>query len=238
MRFIAGVLVTVAALVAGPALAADLPQYAPPSPPPVDTGLGGNFYLRGSAGLNGLWTSGVDYHCGCLSDGTAGQTQAGFGYSLGVGVGYETGTGLRADLTVDYLSNDHLTAHAGSGGTQYNLDASLRSTLVLANAYYDFGLGSLGLDNGGLGAYVGAGIGGAFNQVSDNTASPAPSGTSATPAAAVMAGLTYDMGAVVADVGYRGIYMPSISNESLDEPFYIRNAWINEVRTTLRYRFN
>ena len=53
-----------------------------------------------------------------------------------------------------------------------------------------------------------------------------------------MAGVTYDMGNMVADLGYRGIYMPTISNNSLTDPYYINNAWINEVRGTLRYRFN
>jgi hypothetical protein len=216
-------------------MAADLPM-APPmvNVPPVDTGLGGAFYLRGSVGLNGLWARDVTYHCGCGIDGTASITDPGYGYSFGAGFGYETGTGLRFDATVDYLANDHLKA---SDAPTFGLDMSLRSTIALANVYYDFGFGGAGAAAGGFGAYVGAGLGGAYNQVSDNAAAPAPSGNSFSPAAAVMAGLTYDMGNVVADVGYRGIYMPQISNNSLTEPFYVNNAWTNEVRGTLRYRF-
>lgn len=223
------VMLALAALVAGPVAAADLPQY---NPVPVDTGLGGSFYLRGSVGLNGLWAHNVDYACSC------GPTQfdiatAGYGYSFGAGFGYETGTGLRFDATLDYLDNQHLTTAAPS-----NIDLSLRSTIALANIYYDFGFSGQGSAAGGFGAYVGAGIGGAYNQVADNAAAPASPGNTYAPAGAVMAGVTYDMGNMVADLGYRGIYMPTISNNSLTDPYYINNAWINEVRGTLRYRFN
>ena len=232
MRSFAGVLVTVAALLAGPAVAADLPQYAPP-PVPVDNGMGGSFYLRGSAAASGIWGHDVDYACGCGAT-NFDFNRAGYGYSIGAGFGYETGTGLRADVTMDYLSTKRLESSGES-----NLNLNLRSTIALANVYYDFGLGNMGMGGmSGLGAYVGAGIGGAYNRVTDENDPIAPSGDSWSAAGAVMAGVTYDMGSMVADVGYRGIYMPQISNNNLDAPFTANNSWINEVRGTLRYRFN
>lgn len=232
-NFIAVVLVTVAALFAGQVMAADLPQYSPVvSPPPVDTGLGGSYYLRASAGFNGLWAHNVDYACGC------GSTQfdiasAGYGYSFGAGFGYETGDGLRFDGTIDYLANDHLKTAGAS-----NIELSLRSTIALANVYYDFGFGGASSAAGGFGGYVGAGIGGAYNQVADLASSPAPSGSSFTAAGALMTGVSYDMGNAVADIGYRLVYLPSISNDDLTKPYFINQAMIHEVRGTLRYRIN
>ena len=44
------------------------------------------------------------------------------------------------------------------------------------------------------------------------------------------------------DLGYRGIYMPQITNGDAAtgsaSPYYINNNFIHEVRGTLRYRFN
>ena len=233
MRNFAVVCVTVAALVAGPAVAADLPQY-PVAPPPVDNGMGGSFYLRASLGANALWAKDVTYEgCGCLVA-TNPVTGAGFGYSFGAGFGYEVGNGLRADVTIDQLNNDGLT-----DGT-YTLQ--LRSTIALANAYYDFGLGGMGM--GGLGGYVGAGIGGAYNATHvTGGAGAGPDGWNYTAAGALMAGVTYDMGSMVADLGYRAIFMPTITNGQGTigtgaTPYYVSNNVISEVRGTIRYRFN
>src|SRR6185369_11751227 len=107
---------------------------------------------RGSAGINLLWArEHVDTTgCTCLV-----ATAPGYGYSIGAGFGYETGTGLRFDGTVDYLSNDGLSDGFNT--------LSLRSTVALANVYYDIPLSGMGSAEGGWGAYVGAGLGGAYN---------------------------------------------------------------------------
>jgi hypothetical protein len=226
-KFFAGLSVAAAVLVAGPVLAADLPQYAPPPPPPVDNGLGGSFYLRASLGGNMLWTNNHVFGDAVGSDS---PTAAGYGYSYGVGFGYEAGNGLRADLTVDEIANDGLTDGIDT--------LHLRSTLALANAYYDFGLGSVG--DGGLGAYVGAGLGGAYYQVSTTGTDPQADGSGFTPAAAAMVGVTYDMGAAVADLGYRLVYMPQMSNNVTfpGSSYYLNDNFVNEIRATLRYRLN
>lgn len=232
-NFIAVVLVAVAALFAGQVMAADLPQYIPVvSPPPVDTGIGGSYYLRASVGLNTLWATNDNYFCGCGTV-TNQITGAGYGYSFGAGFGYEVGNGLRADVTVDQINNTGLT-----DGT-FTLD--LRSTIALANAYYDFGLdGRGGSVGGGFGGYVGAGLGGAYNQTHVTGAGAGPDGANFAPAAALMAGVTYDMGNAVADLGYRMIYMPQIGNgdAAANNPFYVNQNVIHEIRGTLRYRLN
>ncbi len=210
------------------AQAADLPQYPDVEVPTVDYGLQGGFYLRGSAGVNTLWTQEHLGVCGCSEPATA----AGFGYSLGAGFGYETGTGLRVDATLDYLQNDGL-----SDGTN---TLHLRSAVGLANAYYDFPLSGGGSAGGGFGAYVGAGLGAAWYKTHvTGPASPAD-GSGWTPAVAGMAGVTYDAGTWVADLGYRLIYMPKISNyqAGAGNTFYLNDNLVNEIRGTVRYRFN
>lgn len=217
-------------ILAGPAMAADLlpPTY---QIPPVDYGLGGSFYLRGSVAGSAWWATDGSY-CGCIAT----FTSPGYGASGGIGFGYETGSGLRADLTIDYLAINGLTSASGH-------TVNLRSGLVLANAYYDFGFGDYaGSASGGFGGYVGAGIGFAKNlsEVYDNVPTKIAWGTSVEGAAAIMAGVTYDMGKFVADLGYRGIYMNKVMSQPPlpADAYIINNNFISELRATVRYRLN
>ena len=57
-------------------------------------------------------------------------------------------------------------------------------------------------------------------------------------AAAGMVGVGYDFGQVVADVGYRALYLSDITNDTAAFPYSIANAWAHELRGTVRYRFN
>jgi len=242
----AAVLVAAATAIAGPALAADFPQYPPVVDiPDVDYGVQGAFYLRGSAAGNAFWTKeayGIDcVICGVTpEEETFPVDEAGYGYSLGAGLGFETGTGLRFDATVDYVGNDGLIATGDAG----EYDLKLRSTIALANVYYDFSLGGNGFGYnaaGGAFGYVGAGAGAAFNKVSIDASNgfPVPSGENTSFAAAGMVGVGYDFGAIVADIGYRGVYIADLDNDA-DFPANVRseNNWLHEVRGTLRYRFN
>ena len=227
-------IVAVAALVAAPAVAADyptydFPEYDLPDLPQVDTGLTGGFYLRGSVGGN-LWTASDGQYCACVNT----FDEAGYGYSLGVGFGYESGTGLRADLTVDYLSNDGLTSSSGH-------EVNLRSGLVLANIYHDFMFHEGGAAGGGIGGYVGAGLGFAHNYSEVMTGgSRAAWGSSVEAAAAAMVGVTYDMGSAVADFGWRGIYMNKVMSQpaSVSDAYIINDNFVNELRASIRYRIN
>lgn len=240
-KLIAAFLLTGTA-VAGPAIAADMPYYPPVIEiPDVDYGVSGSFYLRGSAAGNAMWSKEVFHPT--ATPRTFGITDYGYGYSVGAGVGYETGTGLRVDATVDYLANDNMRATINdTSGTLANgvHSLQLRSTVVLANAYYDFGFGDLGYGAaGGAFGYVGAGAGLAFNEVVTTGPGPADTrGNNTSLAAAGMVGVGYDFGQMVADVGYRGLYIDQVANNTAVAPYSLNGAWVHEVRGTLRYRFN
>lgn len=227
------VLLAVAALLAAPASAADFPHYPPidvPPLPPVDYGLKGSFYLRGSVGGN-LWYADEGQYCACVTK----FDSPGYGYSVGVGFGYETGDGIRADVTVDFLDNYGLKSTT-------DRKVNLRSGLVLANLYYDFPMGDYGYSaEGGWGFYVGAGLGAAKNYSEImNGGTQQAWGTSLEAAGAVMAGVSYDMGDIVADFGYRGIYMNKVMSQpaNIANAYVINNNFIHELRGTVRYRFH
>lgn len=238
-----------ALLLVGPALAADLPEY--PDIPEVDYGIGGSFYLRGSAALNWHWAPEVVHPW--EADDIDPIAEYGYGYSWGAGFGYETGTGLRFDGTIDSVETTGLkitkTGTAPPTGDAGDYTLMLRSTVALANVYYDFGFGgdfSYSSGAGGAFGYVGAGAGVAWNHTETNSPwgvpVPVPTGTNVSAAAAVMVGVGYDMGSWVADVGYRGLYIDQINNAPTDPSeegyFEVHNNWIHELRGTVRYRFN
>lgn len=235
-KLIAAAFVAIAALAIGPVQAADFPEYPEypdievPELPPVDYGLEGSFYLRGSAAANLLWAYNATQ--GCVCGEIIGK---GYGYSFGAGFGYETGDGLRADLTVDALSNKGLTATDGIN----NYELALRSTLGLLNVYYDFNLGGHKSAHGGFGGYLGFGLGAAYNYSEVTSGCVCvDSGSNVSAAGALMAGVSYDMGHAVADLGYRMVYMPTITNSAAVTPYYVNHATLHEVRGSLRYRFN
>lgn len=237
----AALLVAGATAVAGQAVAADLPYYPPVIEiPDVDYGYSGSFYLRGSAGLNLLWSPRVNHPS------VPGEFEIdgfGYGYSFGAGVGFETGTGARFDLTVDRLHNAGMrtTIPAGTPGLTAGVHSlTLRSTVALANAYYDFGLSDIGYGAaGGMFGYVGAGVGLAFNDAISTGPGPADThGYNTSLAAAGMVGVGYDFGTVVADVGYRALYINRIENSTAPAPYSLDHNWVHEVRGTVRYRFN
>jgi hypothetical protein len=249
---IAAVAVAGAAALGGQAVAADLPFYPPVIEiPDVDYGVEGSFYLRGSAAGNLLWSHEAYAYecvpCGAVEVTSFPFTNLGYGYSIGAGFGYETGTGLRFDATVDYLNNDGITVTKGAEYAPRDGDYSLnlRSTIALANAYYDFSFGGehgYGAAGGAFG-YVGAGAGVAFNHANISSPStspdPAMSGHNASFAAAAMVGAGYDFGAVVADIGYRGLYINQISNgQPAPDTLWSNHNLVHEVRGSVRYRFN
>ncbi len=232
-----------ALLLAGPAMAADMPEY--PEIPEVDYDIGGSFYLRGSAALNWHWAEEVAHP---LIDETWEPAAYGYGYSWGAGFGYETGTGLRFDGTIDSVETTGLKIT--KTGVDPDVDGDytlmLRSTVALANLYYDFGFGgdfTYSSGAGGAFGYVGAGVGAAWNHAEVNApiTNPVPTGTNVSAAAAVMVGVGYDMGNWVTDVGYRGLYINQINNAPTTDPdlyYEANNNWIHELRGTVRYRFN
>ena len=240
----AAILVAGAALVGGPVVAADFPEYPPIiDVPDVDYGVQGSFYLRGSAAWNTLWSKEV-HHPTIPAPNSFAIDGNGYGYSVGAGFGYETGTGLRVDATVDFIGNENMQttipAAAAPPLAQGVHKLSLRSTVALANVYYDFGFSNGGYGaSGGAFGYVGAGAGFAVNDFVTTGAGLADTrDTNLSFAAAGMVGVGYDFGAVVADVGYRALYINSIENNVATFPYTIANNWVHELRTSVRYRFN
>jgi len=253
-KLLASVVVAAAALVTGPAVAADIPEYPDIEIPEVDYGLGGSFYLRGSAAINLHWAREVSHAATWTGQIVHPVDQLGYGYSWGAGFGYETGDGLRFDGTIDSVETRGLRiTKAGLPAPDENgtYTLMLRSTVALANIYYDFGFGgdSFGYSGaGGAFGYVGAGAGVAWNNASVNVSpaanTPVPTGGNVSAAGALMAGVGYDMGTWVADLGYRALYINQINNSPTDpavDPglyYSIDNNWIHELRGTVRYRFN
>jgi hypothetical protein len=240
----AAILVAGATLVGGPAIAADFPEYPPIiDVPDVDYGVQGSFYLRGSAAANTLWAKEV-HHPTAPAPNSFAIDGNGYGYSVGAGFGYETGTGLRVDATVDFIGNEDLQTTLPASAAPFLAPGvhklSLRSTVALANVYYDFGFGGGGYGaSGGAFGYVGAGAGVALNDfITTGPGAPDTRDSNVSFAAAGMVGVGYDFGAVVADIGYRALYINSIQNEVAAAPYTIDNSWIHELRTSVRYRFN
>lgn len=246
-KLTAAILVVAATGLAIPASAADYippPPVIPPYVPPVDVGLEGSFYLRGSAGFNKLWAHRV-YHPECIGCEYEELTEGGLGYSLGAGVGYETGTGLRVDLTLDHIGNSGLAMDKDEGPVTGRYTLDLATTLALANIYYDFPLSGHGHGMsaaGGAFAYVGAGAGLAFHraEITEPPGDDVPDGQNTSLALAGMLGVGYDFGSIVADVGYRGVYMHEITNARQADYniYHIEQPWLHEIRGTVRYRFN
>lgn len=235
-KLLALIVMGLSTLFVAPAMAADMPYYPDIEVPDVDYGLEGGFYLRGSIATNLAWARDFNVACGCLVTGPWQFQTAGYGYSFGAGIGYEYGDGLRTDVTLDYFDNSGLKGTIGAGPSSSTY--RIRGGVALANAYYDFGLGGGGSAGGGFGVYVGGGVGLASYEVADIGTAPDPTGTGVTGAAAAMAGVSYDMGSAVADLGYRALYLPHVANHSITDPINIRDTIIHELRGTVRYRFN
>ncbi|WP_417584517.1 outer membrane protein [Pelagibacterium sp.] len=250
-KLVASVVLGATALVSTAAMAADpvtydypvYKDYVPPYIPPVDEGLKGSFYLRGSAAGHIAWAAGEVTHVGA-DDVDVSITDPGWGYSWGVGAGYETGDGWRFDVTVDRLASEGMTANVPAGTALQPGDhsLSLRSTIGLANVYYDFGLSDMGLSAaGGLFAYVGAGVGAAYNDYIWTSTPPGGNpdtvGSNLTWAAAAMTGVGMDWGALVGDLGYRALYLNKVENTQTTYPYQIDHMLVHEIRATLRYRF-
>lgn len=131
-------------------------------------------------------------------------------FTGGVGVGYIWGPAIRTDLTVDVHSIMHAKFYGTTPGGTYVYDKTrFISTILLANAYYDFRTGTP------FTPYLGGGLGFGVNQLTrsdDQTGTVTDSVSRRTTdvqfAAAAMAGFYYDFSSFVAvDVNYRFLYV-------------------------------
>ncbi len=171
-------------------------------------------------------------------------------FTGGVGVGYVWGPNFRTDLTVDlhsiFEAKFNGTATYAGGSVTVQDKSKWMSTILLANAYYDFRTGTP------FTPYLGGGVGFAVNQLTrDSNASDTLAGTTSFGgrstqvqfAAAAMAGLTYEMSSVVAlDVNYRFLYVggPDVDLTINNVPTGMAIGSLNEhqIRAGLRFYIN
>jgi len=195
-----------AAMLSTAAFAADLGpppppyQYQPPVPLVESSATG--WYLRGDVGVGAIGNTSVKYLPNPLNppnnfafhDESMGDTTF-----FGAGVGYQLNNWLRFDVTGEYRSKADVDAFGiytfggGTFGDSYH--AFLSSGVFLANAYVDLGTWWC------LTPFVGAGVGGAYNMLSNFTDTGI--GTSGTgvgpfaaawsPAWAIHAGVAYNV---------------------------------------------
>ncbi len=167
------ILATIAVLFAGAAHAADYIPPAPPQPyvpPPPPQPCCDSWYLRGYVGIGLNNNSDVEYLPAPANVGN------GFNFEhndiadtpfIGLGIGYEVNNWLRIDATAEYRSKTEVTAFGsytfdgGVFGDSYH--GYLKSWVFLANAYVDLGTWNC------FTPFIGAGIGGAYNTMSDLT---------------------------------------------------------------------
>ena len=247
----------------GAASAADLPPpvyvevphvVTPPpqvvTPPPVQAA--GGWYLRGDIGYK-LYSdpdasfNGDDFINEDLDD----------TWMFGVGIGYDTGTGLRGDVTFDYETQadfegnlECIDVGCSTGATEYSTErADIEAYTALVNVYYDLP------EVLGFTPYVGAGIGASYLRTTDvtsvNPASINPTGVVDTHdgdgnwnfAWALMAGASYDVTDHIAlDFGYRYLNLGDavsgpITAQGVTEPIRYDDIDAHEFRAGVRYTF-
>ena len=173
-------------------------------------------------------------------------------FTGGVGVGYVWGPYFRTDLTVD-LHSIMNTEQKGSGVIDVLGDPAFvtaqdktkfMSTILLANAYYDFRTGTPWTP------YLGAGVGFAVNQLTRNFSLTVDDAggtfgnrsTDVQFAAAAMAGVAYDLSSFVAiDVNYRFLHIggSQVSLEpDVDSAVEIGSLNEHQIRAGLRFFVN
>ncbi|HWG06131.1 MAG TPA: outer membrane beta-barrel protein [Beijerinckiaceae bacterium] len=205
--------------------AADLlpptPQFEP-YPEPIESS---GWYLRGDVGVGNTIQGKVssNFAGGAVPPGfTLNERHLDDSALAGIGVGYEFNNWFRADITGEYRTSARFQAiesAALGGGTSFDTyNGSVQSSVVLANGYVDFGHWH------GFTPYIGAGIGGAFNQVASLTdigagatgvGAPgngglgfAPTKSSTSLAWALMAGVSFDVTHnLKLDISYRYLNM-------------------------------
>jgi len=158
-----GTLVVACMFAATAAHAADMPQPVYVAPEECCN----NWYLRGfiGVGMNGSYS--LDYQPNPANFGNGFVFQANSisdATFLGVGVGYEWNNWLRFEGTAEYRSRARVYAFGNyppNGIDSY--EGYLKSWVFLANAYVDLGTWNC------LTPFVGAGIGGAYNNLTDFT---------------------------------------------------------------------
>jgi len=164
-------------------------------------------------------------------------------WACGVGLGHQVTANFRIDVTLERRNRFEVEGIpdpgvAGSLGQKFEV----KSTVGLFNAYYDIG------NFAGFTPYIGAGVGFAYNEMSDSEVVSSgfkTRGDKRTSIAwALMAGATYDLTEQWAiDGGYRYINFGDAttsvngSDGSIVPEIESKNMAAHEIRVGLRYNF-
>lgn len=147
---------------------------------------------------------------------------------FGGGIGYQFNDSLRADMTIDYRPDADVDATT-AGGTL--IASEVNGMTAMLNAYYDMG------NFDGFTPYLGAGIGIARLETSDQTGTAAGGDTSTNFAWALMLGAAIDVGfggQTKADLGYRFV---SLGEFQQDDGTEYDDLLVHELRAGLRHMF-
>ena len=193
--------------------AADLlppPPQLEPYPEPIESS---GWYLRGDVGVGNTIQGKVSSSDAAVVPGFAiNEHHLDDSALAGVGFGYEFNNWFRADVTGEYRTSARFQSIESGGGGFDTYNGSVQSSVVLANGYVDFGHWH------GFTPYIGAGVGGAFNQVASLTdvgagafaggLGWAPTKSSTSLAWALMAGISFDVTHnLKLDISYRYLDM-------------------------------
>ncbi|MEP7030711.1 MAG: outer membrane beta-barrel protein [Pseudolabrys sp.] len=175
-RLTISTLAIAAALSVSAARAADYGQPPPPpvyiQPPPQIESYAEGWYLRGDVGIGMIGKYNTEYivNPGHVTGFAFDHTSIADTFFIGGGIGYEWNSWLRLDLTGEYRAKSRLyafgryTVGCAPGTTCVDTyEGSLKSWVVLANAYVDLGTWN------SFTPFVGIGIGGAYNTLANFT---------------------------------------------------------------------
>ncbi len=250
-----------AASIANAADIIDPPVIDLPEPVmPVEHVAKGGWYIRGDVGYSMQGDVDAEYvttAAGLIGSGLL-RGQLKDNYSIGAGIGYDTGNYLRVDLTADYFTKSNFNGSSVGTCTPVGGGApiacattdtqSLNALSIMANAYIDLGKFN------GFTPYVGAGIGGThvkwgtlyndFDQtVVTNPDETHPGAANWRFTYAVMAGASYDVSDCVAiDAGYRyrkieGGKMFGVGSAGTTGPAHDKGMASHDFRVGARYKF-
>ncbi|MDD7911924.1 porin family protein [Pseudovibrio exalbescens] len=249
MKFVSRVVsFSLFSLVAGSAIAADLPEPVIEHVPVIPAASSSGWYLRGDIGYKIYKAPKTTYSDSIIFEGEE-QDPTGI---IGAGVGYRFNEHLRTDVTVDYEwpsdfdgRVDCLTnCGTGPGIAQSVETASLDVWTILWNVYADLG------NYRGFTPYVGAGIGASYvsyddiRYVNPNGAEGGyPSDGKWNFSWAAMAGVGYAITpSWHLDAGYRYLWIgdgksANFSSNGVNDHIKYEDLAAHEFRVGLRYEF-
>ncbi|PCJ86596.1 MAG: hypothetical protein COA52_14960 [Hyphomicrobiales bacterium] len=242
---ILGAVAIVAAMLASPAVAADLPIYTYDEPVYEKAGA---WYLRGDIGYVATANYEVSF------DGVPGHQELtnedwSNTWLIGIGVGYEFNHYFRMDLTLDYTATWEFEGNSvclsNACGGLNNEFGSMAMYTVLGNAYLDWD------NSSAFTPYIGGGLGFAYVDVRrhyshnfDNTSNGFAAEGNWNFAAAAMVGLTYDVTEnFKLDANYRYLWVGDVESGDEDASALVgkityEDLDFHQIRVGGRYTFH